>query len=747
MKKLLKSGAAALLAGMVLMAAVGISDAAVPSSITYQGKLTDTAGNPVPDGSRAMTFRLYDSQSGGTLLWNSGAMNVVTTGGVFSSALGASPTPPLTASVFASGNVWLEVQIGTEAPLPRVKLHSAPYALRAEVAESVPDSSITSAKIADGTITFADIGQNSASANQVIKRNSTNTAWVAAPDNDTTYSAGTGLSLDGTTFSLNTSYVDQNYWSQGGNSGTNPSVDFIGTTDANALEIKVNSNRALRIEPTSSVPNVVGGYVSNEAASGVMGAFVGGGGNPDDGGSRKFNKVYDHFGTIGGGVGNTAGSNNGVVDDARHATVGGGQYNEATGSISTVGGGWYNRATYERATVGGGWNNLASQHAATVGGGRDNVASGTSSTVPGGASNRAQGNYSFAAGQRAKADHQGTFVWADSTAADFTSTANNQFLVRASGGVGIGTASPGAALDVNGVARVLGSTFPGSGQGLELGYDSSLNRGYVQAYNRTSSAWGSLYLGDGTVGIGVSSPEAKLHVLGASGKAIYGKANNALAQVGYGVYGEASYTDGRGVYGLNVTNNSYGYLGGSDRGVHGQSSGGNYGYLGSTDRGAHGQSSAGHYGYLGGSDRGAYGRHSGGNAGSLGGSDYGVKSEGDLIVTGAFKGSIGPNNGAPFPRPAYDSGWVVLAEGSSTILTHNIGINTDKYVVDLQMRDTSYYGTTNVHIGGNAVWDEGYGENSWRGAYWSNLTTTTIKVTNNTQSGLDSVRIRIWVYN
>jgi hypothetical protein len=57
------------------------------------------------------------------------------------------------------------------------------------------------------------------------------------------------------------------------------------------------------------------------------------------------------------------------------------------------------------------------------------------STVGGGISNEASADYSFAAGRRAKADNPGAFVWADSTDADFSSTANNQFAVRANGGV------------------------------------------------------------------------------------------------------------------------------------------------------------------------------------------------------------------------------------------------------------------------------------------------------------------------
>jgi hypothetical protein len=44
------------------------------------------------------------------------------------------------------------------------------------------------------------------------------------------------------------------------------------------------------------------------------------------------------------------------------------------------------------------------------------------------------GNYSAAGGFRVKNSHSGTFIWADSTNADFASAANDEFAVRASGG-------------------------------------------------------------------------------------------------------------------------------------------------------------------------------------------------------------------------------------------------------------------------------------------------------------------------
>ncbi|HSU55625.1 MAG TPA: tail fiber domain-containing protein, partial [Candidatus Dormibacteraeota bacterium] len=70
-------------------------------------------------------------------------------------------------------------------------------------------------------------------------------------------------------------------------------------------------------------------------------------------------------------------------------------------------------------------------------------------TIPGGRENAAT-SYAFAAGRRAKANHTGAFVWADSTDADFASTGNNQFLIRAAGGVGIGVTKPAARLHVHG---------------------------------------------------------------------------------------------------------------------------------------------------------------------------------------------------------------------------------------------------------------------------------------------------------
>ncbi len=244
----------------------------------------------------------------------------------------------------------------------------------------------------------------------------------------------------------------------------------------------------LRTEQDPSSPNIIGGSPSNDVAAGVAGATIGGGGSTgaaqtitgdfgvigggeynEAGGAHatigggQLNAVTDDHGTVAGGAFNRAGTIDGDPSDAMFATISGGAYNTALATYATVGGGRASIANRPWSTVGGGESNVADGEASVVGGGRSNrtettyatvaggyrnTASGEYSAIPGGTYNRAEGDFSLAAGRRAIVNHQGTFVWADSTDADFTSTGNDQFLIRASGGVGIGTNSPGALLDV-----------------------------------------------------------------------------------------------------------------------------------------------------------------------------------------------------------------------------------------------------------------------------------------------------------
>jgi hypothetical protein len=237
-------------------------------------------------------------------------------------------------------------------------------------------------------------------------------------------------------------------------------------------------------------PNLIGGWSGNVVAEAVTGATISGGGRVNNPHS-----VMDNFGTVGGGVGNSAvglqttvgggannsvdgtsstigggfensivvetsggstiGGGNGNLIDNSTATIGGGFQNTASGFRSTIGGGESNSTSLQHATVGGGLLNSAGGEKSTVGGGSENEASGTNATVPGGTLNIAGGQSSFAAGSRAEALHGGAFVWSDLTGDPLQSTRNNQFAVRAAGGVRMYTnadLSAGVKLSPGGVA-------------------------------------------------------------------------------------------------------------------------------------------------------------------------------------------------------------------------------------------------------------------------------------------------------
>ena len=87
--------------------------------------------------------------------------------------------------------------------------------------------------------------------------------------------------------------------------------------------------------------------------------------------------------------------------------------------------------------VGGGAANRALGNAAVISGGFSNKVEGAYATIPGGYQNFAVGDFSLAAGNRAMANHSGSFVWSDSSGSEFTSTAPNQVSLRASGGTHI----------------------------------------------------------------------------------------------------------------------------------------------------------------------------------------------------------------------------------------------------------------------------------------------------------------------
>ena len=98
--------------------------------INYQGRLTDPGGVP-QDGSFPMRFRIYDSSSGFTMLWDSGPMSVDVDHGLFNVALNVDPAG------FDGQALWLEIYVDYELLSPRQELVAVPYALSLRPGASV----------------------------------------------------------------------------------------------------------------------------------------------------------------------------------------------------------------------------------------------------------------------------------------------------------------------------------------------------------------------------------------------------------------------------------------------------------------------------------------------------------------------------------------------------------------------------------------------------------------------------------
>ena len=173
----------------------------------------------------------------------------------------------------------------------------------------------------------------------------------------------------------------------GGNNQTTPGAQFVGTTDNQALEFKVNSGRALRLEPNATSPNLIGGWQGNSVGGGAAGAVISGGG-----GSGSANAANGNYSAIGGGAGN-------VIDSGgAEATIAGGATNHIqTGAdTSAIGGGYGNSISCRGSTIAGGWQNVALACFGSIGGGTRNwIQGGSYCTIAGGYGNAALNSWDY----------------------------------------------------------------------------------------------------------------------------------------------------------------------------------------------------------------------------------------------------------------------------------------------------------------------------------------------------------------
>jgi hypothetical protein len=125
--------------------------AAVPASLTQQGRLLDTGSQPVA-GTVSFTFAIYAGASGGAALWTE-TQSLTLDSGYFSAKLGEVTAIPGT--LFDGSVLYLGVTVGADAEMaPREKLVSVPYAILANNAVgAITPASVTigSTKVIDET--------------------------------------------------------------------------------------------------------------------------------------------------------------------------------------------------------------------------------------------------------------------------------------------------------------------------------------------------------------------------------------------------------------------------------------------------------------------------------------------------------------------------------------------------------------------------------------------------------------------
>lgn len=271
-------------------------------------------------------------------------------------------------------------------------------------------------------------------------------------------------------------------------------------------------------------------------------------------------------------------------------------------------------------------------------------------------------------------------------------------------------------------ATMLQATNDGTGAGLRgssQGHHGTI--GYTYASDKAG------VFGNNTNGYGVWGNSVNGHAV--FGQSTAGRGVKGVSPAG-GVYGES--TQGLGVEGKSNTNDGVvgetlasdksGVFGNSDAGigVTGRS-GGASGVLGvttSTDP----------------ADAGVHAWNEGGGPA--------IRSDGDLYVTGKSYGNIGPSEGAPFPRPAFDSGWIEVTPPT----TFTLGVDqilptsqydNDNFFIDMMTRTT--FGAGNRYVGSG-------GDRWFNGTFYGieNDNSINVYLGDDYDDPVSDVRIRIW---
>lgn len=180
--------------------------AQAPNQINYQGIARNASGNPIANQNISVRLKVHDITATGTVIYSETRSLTTNTSGLFTIIIGSSGATNVTGTVsginWSIGNKYLEVEIdpaggSSFTSLGTSQLNSVPYSINAKQADALAGTA---------TVNPNQITANGATNGQVLKWNGT--TWAPGTDlqasGGATYSAGTGISINGSNVISNT---------------------------------------------------------------------------------------------------------------------------------------------------------------------------------------------------------------------------------------------------------------------------------------------------------------------------------------------------------------------------------------------------------------------------------------------------------------------------------------------------------------------------------------------------------------
>lgn len=122
-----------IITAVILLALCLTAQAEVPHTFNYQGKLTDSGGDPIT-GTVELKFAIYADNLGNDLLWKETHSTVEVVDGLFTVSLGSIAT--IGPTVLDGSMRWLGVVVEGDLLMPLTPIISSMYAYRSEVSDT-----------------------------------------------------------------------------------------------------------------------------------------------------------------------------------------------------------------------------------------------------------------------------------------------------------------------------------------------------------------------------------------------------------------------------------------------------------------------------------------------------------------------------------------------------------------------------------------------------------------------------------